>query len=193
MRISKVYTRTGDAGKTRLVGGQEVWKDSMRVDAYGTIDELNSLLGLARAVNAQTNGESDAALILETSLKWIQNKLFDLGAILATAPGQSFVKMSNVTADDVARLERIIDDCQKDLEPLKEFILPGGGQLSALLHVSRTVCRRAERLVVSLSKVEPVEPETLKFLNRLSDTLFVLARWVGKQQAELEFLWERTE
>ena len=193
MRISKVYTRTGDAGKTRLVGGQEVWKDSLRVDAYGTIDELNSLLGLARAINTQTNGESDAALILETSLKWIQNKLFDLGAILATAPGQSFVKMSNVTADDVARLERVIDDCQRDLEPLKEFILPGGGQLSALLHVSRTVCRRAERLVVSLSKVEPVKADVLKFLNRLSDTLFVLARWVGKQQAEPEFLWERTE
>lgn len=191
MRISKVYTRTGDAGKTRLAGGQEVWKDSTRVEAYGTVDELNSMLGLARVANRQGCSNTDAFDFMESTLKWTQNKLFDLGGILATAPGESFPNMPCVTADDVAHVEHLIDECQKDLAPLKEFILPGGGQIAALLHVARTICRRAERLCVTLSKEESVDPELVKFLNRLSDGLFVFARWVAKQQGEAEFLWER--
>ena len=191
MRISKVYTRTGDAGKTRLAGGQEVWKDSVRVEAYGTVDELNSMLGLIRASNEPSGTKAEAAKFIENTLKWTQNKLFDLGGILATAPGESFPNMPTVSPEDVAHLEHLIDECQKDLEPLKEFILPGGGQISALLHVARTICRRAERLCVALSKEEPVSPELVKFLNRLSDAFFVFARWVAKQQGEAELLWER--
>ena len=191
MRISKVYTRTGDAGKTRLAGGQEVWKDSVRVDAYGTVDELNSMLGLARVANEQSGVNTDASNFMENTLKWTQNKLFDLGGILATAPGESFPNMPTVTAKDVAHVEHLIDECQKDLTPLKEFILPGGGQIPALLHVARTICRRAERLCVTLAKEEPVEKDLVTFLNRLSDALFVFARWVAKQHGERELLWER--
>ncbi len=122
MRISKVYTRTGDAGKTRLAGGQEVWKDSVRVEAYGTVDELNSMLGLARVSNEQTGTNAEASEFIENLLKWTQNKLFDLGGILATAPGESFPNMPTVSPEDVVHLEHLIDECQKDLAPLKEFI-----------------------------------------------------------------------
>ena len=191
MRITKVYTRTGDAGKTRLAGGQQVWKDSLRVDAYGTVDELNSSVGLVRVFNAEQAGQVPEARRLEEELRWVQNKLFDLGGILATTPGQTFKSMPQVAAQDITRLERLIDECQKSLAPLKEFILPGGGKVSGLLHHARTVCRRAERLCVRLSRKESVGALILKFLNRLSDTLFVLARWVAKTQGEPEFLWER--
>lgn len=191
MRISKVYTRSGDAGKTRLAGGQEVWKDSLRVEAYGTVDELNSVIGLARALNAEQPDRVQTKETLEDHLRWIQNKLFDVGGILATAPGETFKNMPVVTADHVERLERLIDACQEDLEPLKEFILPGGGKVSGFLHQARTICRRAERLCVSLSREEEVSPELVRFLNRLSDALFVLARWVAKTQGEPEYLWER--
>ncbi|MYC27599.1 MAG: cob(I)yrinic acid a,c-diamide adenosyltransferase [Nitrospira sp. SB0678_bin_10] len=191
MRISKVYTRSGDAGKTRLAGGQEVWKDSLRVEAYGTVDELNSVIGIARALNAERSKTVANREKLEEYLRWIQNKLFDVGGILATAPGETFKNMPTVTADHVVRLERLIDACQEDLEPLKEFILPGGGKVSGFLHQARTICRRAERLCVSLSREEEVSPELVRFLNRLSDALFVLARWVAKTQGEPEYLWER--
>ena len=191
MRITKVYTRTGDAGKTRLAGGQQVWKDSLRVEAYGTVDELNSLIGVVRVFNAEKVGGHTPAAQLEEQLKWVQNKLFDIGGILATIPGQTFKDMPQVTGEDATRLERTIDACQKDLAPLKEFILPGGGKVSGLLHQARTVCRRAERVCVKLSREEPVDSVIVKFLNRLSDALFVWARWVAKTQGEPEFLWER--
>lgn len=189
MRITKVYTRTGDAGRTRLAGGQEVSKDSLRVEAYGTVDELNASVGLARAMN----GEADRASAkqLEQDLRWVQNKLFDLGGILATAPGQVFKNMPAIKAQDAARLERMIDRCQKELPPLKEFILPGGGKVSAALHQARTICRRAERICVRLAREETLDAEIIKFLNRLSDALFVWARWVAKTQGEPEFLWQR--
>ncbi len=191
MRISRVYTRTGDAGKTRLAGGQEVWKDSLRVETYGTVDELNSVIGLARVFNRSESQAGEAVARLEQVLRWIQNKLFDLGGILATAPGETFKNMPTVTANHVQRLENMIDEWQKDLEPLKEFILPGGGKVSGFLHQARTVCRRAERLCVTLAREEDVDEHLVKFLNRLSDALFVLARWVAKTQSEPEFLWER--
>lgn len=191
MRISKVYTRSGDGGKTRLAGGQEVWKDALRVEAYGTVDELNSVIGLVRVNNEKGGDSNQASARLEEVLRWVQNKLFDLGGILATAPGESFPNMPTVMPEDVTYLEQVIDECQTDLAPLKEFILPGGGQVSAFLHLGRTICRRAERLCVKLSREEPVEKELVQFLNRLSDTLFVLARWIAKTQGEPEFLWER--
>lgn len=191
MRITKVYTRTGDGGKTRLAGGQQVWKDSLRVEAYGTVDELNSSVGVVRVVNAEMVGHHVQAEELEQNLRWVQNKLFDIGSLLATAPGQTFKNMPQVTAKDVTRLEKLIDRCQKDLQPLKEFILPGGGKVSGFLHQARTICRRAERLCVKLSHEEPVDSTIIKYVNRLSDALFVLARWVAKTQGESEFLWER--
>ena len=192
MRITKVYTRTGDAGKTRLAGGQQVWKDSLRVEAYGTVDELNASVGVVRVLNASGAGVSPEAERLEADLRWIQNKLFDVGGILATAPGQVFKNMPQVTGRDVTRLEQVMDRCQKDLAPLKEFILPGGGKISGFLHQARTICRRAERICVRLSREEPVDAVLIKYLNRLSDALFVLARWVSKTQGEPEFLWERS-
>ncbi|MEW6246002.1 MAG: cob(I)yrinic acid a,c-diamide adenosyltransferase [Nitrospirota bacterium] len=193
MRITKVYTRTGDAGQTRLAGGQQVWKDSLRVEAYGTVDELNAAVGVARVFNAQQAGAQSQATRLEEDLQWIQNKLFDAGGILATAPGQRFKNMPEVTEQDVKRLETLIDTCQKDLAPLKEFILPGGGVVSGFLHQARTICRRAERVCVRLSREEAVTPTIIKFLNRLSDALFVLARWTAKTHGEAEFLWQRSE
>ena len=191
MRITKVYTRTGDAGQTRLAGGQQVWKDCLRVEAYGTVDELNASIGLVRAMNADSGATSSAAAQLEGDLRWVQNKLFDVGSLLATAPGQTFKNMPTVTARDVTKLERMIDRCQKDLAPLKEFILPGGGKIAATLHQARTICRRAERICIRLTREEPVDAKLNKYLNWLSDALFVLARWVAKTQGEPEFLWER--
>jgi cob(I)alamin adenosyltransferase len=187
MRITKVYTRTGDKGRTRLAGGQAVWKDSPRVEAYGAVDELNAAVGLVRAWNAHAGASA-----LEPELRWIQNKLFDAGSLLATAPGQSFKNMPAVTDADVVRLERLMDDCQTRLAPLKEFILPGGGMTAALLHQARTVCRRAERDIVRLSKRERVDAVLIRFFNRLSDALFVFARWISVEQGQPEFLWERT-
>ena len=190
MRLTKIYTRSGDGGKTRLAGGQEVWKDSLRVEAYGTVDELNSGIGLIRAFHGEP-ANAEAAGRLEEDLRWLQNKLFDIGGLLATMPGQRFKDMPEVSDQDVARLEHSIDACQEDLAPLKEFILPGGGKVSALMHQARTVCRRAERDCIRLSREEEVDARIIKFLNRLSDTLFVWARWVAKKQGEPEFLWQR--
>ena len=191
MRITKVYTRTGDKGKTRLAGGQQVWKDNARVEAYGDVDELNSSIGVIRAFSAESVGIHPSADRLEDELRWIQNKLFDVGGLLATAPGQTFKHMPTVTARDVTRLEKLIDSCQKDLTPLKEFILPGGGKISSLLHLARTICRRAERLCVRLGREEPLDPALVRFLNRLSDTLFVLTRWMLKKEWRAKVLWQR--
>ncbi|HKY73094.1 MAG TPA: cob(I)yrinic acid a,c-diamide adenosyltransferase [Nitrospira sp.] len=191
MRITKVYTRTGDAGKTRLAGGQQVSKDSVRVEAYGTVDELNASVGLVRAMNEEACGKINSADRLEHDLRWVQNKLFDLGSLLATAPGQVFKNMPTIKAQDAVRLERMMDRCQEDLAPLKEFILPGGGRVAATLHQARTICRRAERICVRLAREETLDAQIIKFLNRLSDALFVWARWVAKTQGEPEFLWER--
>jgi len=192
MRITRVYTKTGDAGQTRLAGGQQVWKDSLRVDVYGTVDELNASIGVARVMNADMIGTHVQAKQLEEDLRWIQNKLFDIGGILATAPGQTFKNMPKIREKDVTKLEKMIDRSQQELAPLKEFILPGGGKISGFLHQARTVCRRAERICIRLTKEEPVDPQINKFLNRLSDALFVLARWAAKTQGEPEFLWERS-
>ena len=191
LRITKVYTRTGDAGKTRLAGGQQVWKDELRVEAYGTVDELNAAIGVVRAFHTGTRRRGAGAAILDGELRWIQNKLFDLGGLLATAPGQVFPNMPHIDKPDVARLEQAIDRCQADLAPLKEFILPGGGIVPGLLHLARTICRRAERTCVRLSRQESIGRMGVVFLNRLSDALFVFARWSAKMNREPEVLWER--
>jgi cob(I)alamin adenosyltransferase len=174
-----------------LAGGQQVSKDSLRVEAYGTVDELNASVGLVRAMNEEAGRRGSAAKQLEEDLRWVQNKLFDVGSLLATAPGQTFKNMPTIKAQDAVRLERLMDRCQKELAPLKEFILPGGGRVSATLHQARTICRRAERICVRLAREETLDAQVIKFLNRLSDALFVWARWVAKTQGEPEFLWER--
>ena len=188
MRISKVYTRTGDGGKTRLAGGQEVWKDSLRVDAYGTVDELNSVIGIVR-MSMKKAEHAQSSTGLDDVLKWIQHKLFDLGGILATAPGNTFPNMPVIADTDVVYLEEKIDECQKDLAPLKEFILPGGGEAASVCHLARSVCRRAERSLVTASRDVDVHPRLLAYINRLSDLLFVLTRFITREQGEAEVYW----
>jgi cob(I)alamin adenosyltransferase len=190
IRINRVYTRSGDKGTTALVGGKRVAKDSPRVVSYGTIDELSSIIGLARAFNEEA-APGAAREWLEDVLCRLQNELFDLGSELATPADAHYEGMFRVGPGDVKALEELMDECQKDLEPLKSFVLPGGGRVSAALHMARTVCRRAERDVLQLGREEDVGPYPLAYVNRLSDLLFVLARWIAKRQGEKESLWER--
>jgi cob(I)alamin adenosyltransferase len=191
IRITKVYTRTGDKGFTKLVGGKKVAKDAARIKAYGTIDELNSVLGLARTFNDDLKERAPAAHRLDEILRRLQNALFDLGSELATPSEGTYPGMYRVDEGEVKALEQLIDDCQKDLAPLNSFILPGGGKVGAFLHQARTVCRRAEREIQRLSREETIGQWPLMYVNRLSDLLFVLSRWVSKHLGESEYLWER--
>ncbi len=175
-RLSKIYTRTGDDGTTGLGDGSRVPKDSERVEAYGTVDELNSVIGVLLAVP----GLPPAATACLTE---IQHELFDMGGELCI-PGHRVI-----TAAQIARLEQTLDGFNDSLPPLKEFILPGGGPAAAACHLARTVARRAERRVLTLSRVEPVAPEVLQYLNRLSDLLFVLARVLARHERGSEVLW----
>ncbi len=190
IRINRVYTRSGDDGKTALVDGSRVAKDSLRVGCYGVVDELSSTLGLARSFNASATPYA-ARDRLEEILKRLQNELFDLGSELATPPAGEYEGMFKVSAADVEALEKVIDECQEDLEPLQSFVLPGGGQVSAFLHLARTTCRRAEREILALAREEEIGDFVLPYVNRLSDLLFVLARWVSVHAGEKELLWER--
>ncbi len=181
----KIYTRTGDTGTTALFGGDRVRKDHPRIDAYGTVDEANSHLGLARALLADQPGGAR----LEPLLARLQGELFVLGADLATPP-EARAAVPRIEAHHVAQLERDIDTFEADLPPLKHFILPGGTQPASTLHVARTVCRRAERLTVEAAAREAVGPQTVVYLNRLSDLLFVLARWANRQAGVEEAPWK---
>jgi cob(I)alamin adenosyltransferase len=165
MRISKVYTRTGDAGQTSLVGGRRVSKASLRVEAYGEVDELNSAIGLARSFLDDTE--------IDATLASIQNDLFTLGADLASPSG---IEAPRVEHTHIKRLEELSDELLAGLEPLKEFILPGGSSAGASLHLARTVARRAERRAVALGESEEINSQTIAYLNRLSDLLFIIAR-----------------
>jgi cob(I)alamin adenosyltransferase len=189
--ITRVYTRTGDGGETALVGGRRVPKDSPRIAAYGTIDELNAVVGLARVFNEERLAEGEHHRRLDGVLRSIQSRLFDLGSELATPADAVYDGMFRVGAAEVEELERLMDECQATLEPLKSFILPGGGRIGGFLHQARTVCRRAEREILALSRVEPIGEGPLRYVNRLSDAFFVLSRWVGKHLGEREYLWER--
>jgi cob(I)alamin adenosyltransferase len=191
VRITRVYTRTGDTGETALVGGRRVPKDSPRIEAYGTVDELNAVIGLARVFNAERRKSGRRHRWLDEVLRRLQNELFDLGSELATPADTAYEGMFRVGAEQVTALERLMDECQKELAPLKSFVLPGGGPVGAFLHQARTVCRRAERRVLELSRVEEIGEWPLKYVNRLSDLLFVLSRWVGKHLGETEYLWQR--
>ncbi len=189
--ITRVYTRTGDKGETGLVGGKRVPKDSPRIVAYGTVDELNAIVGIARTLNEERLSEGEHHRWLDQVLRTIQNELFDLGSELATPPEAEYAGMVKMGEAQVTALERLMDRCQQDLEPLRSFTLPGGGRINAFLHQARTVCRRAEREVLRLSRVEPVNEWALRYVNRLSDAFFVLGRWVAKRGGEKEYLWER--
>ena len=171
MRISKVYTRTGDSGQTSLVGGRRVSKASLRVTAYGEVDELNSVIGLARAHLDDVE--------IEEALDLIQNDLFTLGSDLASP---SEIEVPRIDASFVETLEGLSDKFLAELEPLKEFILPGGSVAGATLHIARTVARRAERRAVELSEAEELNAQAIVYLNRLSDLLFILARVVNGRQ-----------
>lgn len=193
MRIHKVYTRTGDQGMTDLVGGERVAKDSLRIESYGTVDELQSFLGMLRAALAEsmeTNGLSETRREIVGYIHRVQQDLFDLGSTLSTPPQHAGRVKNPITPERIAWLEETMDRWNEELPPLRSFVLSGGGRFSALGHVARTVCRRCERIVLRLSREEEVPPEPLLYLNRLSDFLFVLARHLAKVFGEDEPLWE---
>ena len=176
-RLSKIYTRTGDDGTTGLGDGSRVPKDSLRVTAYGTVDELNCTIGMVLAIEG-VNGA------VRETLTQVQHELFDLGGELCI-PG-----MAMIDDADIDRLESVLDGFNEPLPPLKDFILPGGGMAAAACHLARTVCRRAERDVIALSHVEDVRPQASRYLNRLSDLLFVLCRVLARASGHGEVLWQ---
>ena len=190
LAINRVYTRQGDGGETALAGGQRVPKDGLRIGAYGTVDELNSFVGVARATIAEMAPGAPRVAALDEILLRVQHELFNLGSILATLPEDVHPKQARVTDADVAQLEREMDAMGADLDRLRSFILPGGCRLNAELHVCRTVCRRAERELVALARQESIPAETVRYLNRLSDALFVWSRWASHVALAPETLWE---
>lgn len=183
LAINRVYTRRGDAGQTSLAGGQRVPKDDLRIEAYGTIDELNSFIGVARESCREL--PELAAILLR-----VQHELFNAGSILATLPEDVHPRQARITPADSEQLEREIDHMNEGLPPLRSFVLPGGCRLNAELHVCRTVCRRAERICVTLAAEGTVDNNILTYLNRLSDALFVWSRWASHRLGAAETLWE---
>ncbi len=182
--LNRIYTKMGDQGQTHLAGGQRVSKDSLRIDCYGTVDELNAFVGMA----CVTAGE--AVPELAPILRRVQHELFNLGSILATKPKDVHPKQARITPLEIEQLEREIDRMNADLAPLRSFVLPGGSRLNTELHVCRTICRRAERIAVSLAREETIPPEAIQYLNRLSDAFFVWSRWVNHLLGVPEVLWE---
>lgn len=180
----KIYTKTGDHGETSLFGGQRVSKNHSRIDAYGTVDELNSILGLART--------SDISTVLDVLLEKLQNELFVLGSDLATPPEKEG-RINRINRKHINHLEQDIDRLDSDLEPLKSFILPGGTRGASYLHLARTVCRRAERICYSCRQSEIISDHVMIYLNRLSDLLFVMARHQNMSQNTKDVLWTTRE
>lgn len=188
-KLTRIYTRTGDNGTTGLVGGQRVKKNALRIETYGTIDELSSAIGLARTA-LRPQRDRARAKRLDDWLAWTQDALFNLGSDLATLPKDRWDGMPLATAQDVTALERAIDEAQRDLIPLANFIHPGGSSAGAFLHLARTICRRAERQLVTLREEDDdVSLEDLHYVNRLSDALFVWSRWINAEFHEPEYLW----
>jgi len=178
----KIYTKKGDEGRTSLIGGTRVYKDHLRIEAYGTVDELSSHVGLVR-----DSIEIDA---VRNVLMEIQERLFTIGASLAADPEKSTMKTPDLTENDITHLETEIDKMNEELPDLKNFILPGGHRVVSYCHIARCVCRRAERLSVTLKNEEFVETKVIKYLNRLSDYLFVLSRWLGEKFGADEVPWK---
>ncbi|HYC57283.1 MAG TPA: cob(I)yrinic acid a,c-diamide adenosyltransferase [Candidatus Binatia bacterium] len=191
IRINRVYTRTGDDGTTGLVGGKRVPKDDPRIASYGEVDELNSVLGVVRALLAEAPYQGSAAAErIDGVLGFVQQELFDLGSELATPPESEYDGMIRMGVANIARLESWMDELAPDLPELKSFVLPGGGSAGAMLHVARTVCRRAERLATSLMREGACSPDAARYLNRLSDLLFVQSRWIAHATGHGEVLWQ---
>jgi cob(I)alamin adenosyltransferase len=192
IRLTRIYTRTGDKGLTALVGGKRVPKESGRLEAYGTIDELNSIVGIVRTYvpNYQQKLGAEYAWYSEM-LRRVQNELFDVGSELATPDDAVYEGMHRMGEGEVKLLEQEMDRMQKALQPLNSFTLPGGGVLNAFLHQARTVCRRTERVCWILQREEPINSFLMAYVNRLSDHLFVQSRWVAKQLDAPEYLWDR--
>jgi len=189
LALNRIYTRTGDGGSTRLAGGQTVPKDSRRIEAYGTVDELSAFVGAACL-----SAEAEPPLAsLSRILHRVQHELFNLGSILATLPEDVHPKQARITDTDVTQLERDIDSANADLEPLRSFVLPGGSRVNCDLHIARTVCRRAERLLVTAAREEQIPAEAIRYLNRLSDALFVWSRWANHALGLPEVLWQPNE
>ena len=186
VKINKIYTRTGDDGTTGLVGGERIPKDHPRVAAYGEVDELNAVIGWSRTLADQFK-----LFPLQEKLERIQHELFDMGAILASPPGAAHASLPALSDDQIARLESWIDEAVADLPELRSFVLPGGNELNSSLHIARTVCRRAERNVLALSRDEAVPQNVLVYLNRLSDLLFAFARFASMQTGANEYLWRK--
>jgi cob(I)alamin adenosyltransferase len=191
--INRVYTKRGDKGQTSLVGGQHVDKDDLRIEAYGTVDELNSVIGAARVsaleeASSKPDGATDLGA-LATSLLRVQHELFNLGSLLATLPADLRPGQPRVTEKDVEALEHEMDAAGEKLPTLRSFVLPGGTRLNTDLHLARTICRRAERAAVGLARTAEVDPVAIRYLNRLSDALFVWSRLACVAASKDEVLW----
>ena len=188
--LNRIYTKGGDKGETGLAGGQRVPKDSPRIEAYGTVDELNAFIGLA----SMTCGEETAHALrlgkLLEILRRVQHELFNLGSQLSTLPQDLHPKQARITPAEIEQLEREIDAMNQELPPLRSFVLPGGTRLNAELHAARTICRRAERWTVALARTEETPSDAVRYLNRLSDALFVWSRWANHVLGVPEVLWE---
>ena len=186
LALNRIYTRRGDLGETSLVGGQRVRKDVVRIDAYGTVDELNAFVGMAHL-----SSEGDVRLEpLNKILGRVQHEHFNLGSILATLPADVHPRQPRITDVEVKRLENEIDEMNQPLPSLRSFVLPGGTRVNTELHACRTICRRAERIAVALSHDEEVPAEAIEYLNRLSDAFFVWSRWANHVLGVEETLWQ---
>ena len=191
LAINRVYTRKGDTGQTKLVGGQRVHKSSARIESYGSVDELNAVVGACRQTLLDDHGSNPDFAELGATLLRVQHELFNLGSLLATLPEDVGEKMPRVGDEDIEALEQSIDQMNQELPELRSFVLPGGSQLNVELHKARTVCRRVERRVVTLADNEEVDSAAIAYLNRLGDAFFVWSRWAAVKggQAE-EVLWD---
>ena len=190
LALNRIYTKRGDRGETSLVNGRRVPKSDPRIEAYGTVDELNSHVGLARVLVQELTTSFVPLQRLADILLRVQHELFNLGSILATDPQDVHPKQPQITAVDVMQLESEIDEMNADLEPLRSFVLPGGSRLNAELHICRTVCRRVERICTALCEKQTVPADALGYLNRLSDAFFVWSRWASLKAGNAEVLWE---
>jgi cob(I)alamin adenosyltransferase len=190
LTLNRIYTRTGDSGETALVSGERVPKDALRIECYGTVDELNAFVGLACQSASDLAPATAAMGELYEILVRVQHELFNMGSVLATMPEKMMPRQPRITEQEISALESEIDRFNATLPALKSFVLPGGSRLNAELHVCRTVCRRAERLAVALTREGGVDPISVRYLNRLSDALFVYSRWANHLLDVNEVLWQ---
>ena len=188
--LNRIYTRTGDGGETALASGERVPKDAPRIECYGTVDELNSFVGLARQSCEALSAKAPGLAELSEILLRIQHELFNLGSVLATSPEKLMPRQPRIAEAEIAQLEREIDRGAALVPPLRSFVLPGGSRLNAELHICRTVCRRAERLAVALVRDGSVDALSVRYLNRLSDALFVFSRWANVLLDVPDTLWQ---